>query len=191
MNGDRPDLRPRVDEGTAAGASELPLRVIPGAEIRRREMLARLALALAGITTAMVAAPVVGFVVAPMFKPVPRLWRPVGRVEEFKLGETVLVHFEDPSPVPWAGVTARTGAWLRRTGDASFECFAINCRHLGCPVRWVPEAELFMCPCHGGVYYKDGTVAAGPPPEPLHRYRVRVSDGTVEIETAPLPLTIQ
>jgi menaquinol-cytochrome c reductase iron-sulfur subunit len=38
-----------------------------------------------------------------------------------------------------------------------------------------------MCPCHGGVYYKDGSVAAGPPPRPLERYPVRVQDGQVEI----------
>ena len=36
-----------------------------------------------------------------------------------------------------------------------------------------PDAELFLCPCHGGVYYADGTVAGGPPPQPLFRYGVR------------------
>jgi len=46
-----------------------------------------------------------------------------------------------------------------------------------------------MCPCHGGVYYKDGTVAGGPPPEPLDRYPVRIQDGEVQIETEAIPLT--
>ena len=50
---------------------------------------------------------------------------------------------------------------------------------MGCPVRWLQDAELFMCPCHGGVYYEDGTVAAGPPPKPLVRLRVRVANGQV------------
>jgi menaquinol-cytochrome c reductase iron-sulfur subunit len=60
---------------------------------------------------------------------------------------------------------------------------------MGCPVRWLGDAELFMCPCHGGVYYKDGTVAAGPPPEPLVRYEVRVAHGLVQIKSAPIPIT--
>jgi menaquinol-cytochrome c reductase iron-sulfur subunit len=60
---------------------------------------------------------------------------------------------------------------------------------MGCPVRWLADAELFMCPCHGGIYYKDGTVAAGPPPKPLYRFAVRVVDGTVEIRSAPVPIT--
>ena len=45
-----------------------------------------------------------------------------------------------------------------------------------------------MCPCHGGVYYKDGTVAAGPPPRPLTKYPVRVNGGRVEILTTPTPI---
>jgi len=45
-----------------------------------------------------------------------------------------------------------------------------------------------MCPCHGGVYYENGDVAAGPPPHPLSRYAVRVKDGYVEMETDPIPI---
>ena len=43
----------------------------------------------------------------------------------------------------------------------SFQVFAINCAHLGCPVRWFPQSRLFMCPCHGGAYYEDGSRASG------------------------------
>jgi menaquinol-cytochrome c reductase iron-sulfur subunit len=90
----------------------------------------------------------------------PSLWRAVGRVDQFRSGTTVLVSFLDPSPLPWAGVTAKTAAWLRRSGDQEFVAFPINCTHMGCPLRWLPEANLFMCPCHGGVFYKDGRVAS-------------------------------
>jgi menaquinol-cytochrome c reductase iron-sulfur subunit len=112
----------------------------------------------------------------------------VGSVGDFEIGKTVSVSFEDPSPLPWAGVTARAGAWLRRESEDGFIAFSVNCTHLGCPVRWLPEANLFMCPCHGGVYYKDGSVAAGPPPRPLFRYDVQVVDGRVRINAAPLPI---
>jgi menaquinol-cytochrome c reductase iron-sulfur subunit len=50
-------------------------------------------------------------------------------------------------------------------------------------------AELFMCPCHGGVYYKDGNVAAGPPPRPLVRYAVRVENGDVKMSSVVVPIT--
>ncbi len=115
-------------------------------------------------------------------------WRTVGNLDDFKVGTTVSVSFMDPSPLPWAGVTARTAAWLRRNGPEEFIAFAINCTHLGCPVRWLAEADLFMCPCHGGVFYKDGRVASGPPPRPLIRYPVRIRAGVVEILASPLPI---
>ena len=92
--------------------------------------------------------------------------------------------------MPWAGQTARTAVWLRRIGEIEFIAFGLNCTHLGCPVNWRAEAELFLCPCHGGVYYADGTVAGGPPPRRLGQYDVRIANGArVEILTRPLTFT--
>ena len=131
----------------------------------------------------------VGFVIAPLFGRAKQSWVPVGTIEDFKIGQTVNVSLPDPSPLPWAGITAKGAAWLRRDGEDKFIAFSVNCTHMGCPVRWLQKAELFMCPCHGGVYYKDGTVAAGPPPKPLVRFEVRVANGRVEIRSAPIPIT--
>jgi len=155
-------------------------------EVSRREFFERVSVVLGSLSAVLLAAPVVGFIVAPLFRKTPSAWRVVGRVEQFKVGETVAVTFQDASPLPWAGVTANTAAWLRRDTAENFIAFSVNCTHLGCPVRWLQKANLFMCPCHGGVYYKDGTVAAGPPPQPLTRYAVRVRNGEVELRTGPI-----
>jgi menaquinol-cytochrome c reductase iron-sulfur subunit len=157
--------------------------------ICRRRFLQRLSIALGGVCSAILGVPLVGFVIAPLFRKTPEAWLAVGRVAEFEIGKTVNVSFEDPSPLPWAGITARNAAWLRRETEESFIAFSVNCTHLGCPVRWMATAELFMCPCHGGAYYKDGSVAAGPPPHPLTRYPVRVVDNEVQIKAQPIPIT--
>ncbi len=155
----------------------------------RRDFLAVLAAASGAVGAALVGVPILGFLLAPLFRRTPVVWRAVGTVDSFQEGRTVEVAFLDASPVVWAGVTARTGAWLRRNPDGSFIAFAVNCTHLGCPVRWLESAALFMCPCHGGVYYRDGSVAAGPPPKPLTRYPVRVRNGQVEIRADAVPIT--
>lgn len=155
----------------------------------RRKILAAVSIGLGCIGALLVAVPVLGFLLAPLFEPVGRKWRVVGDANAFQKGSTVEVKFEDASPVAWAGVTGQTAAWLRCDPDGDFTAFAVNCTHLGCPVRWLQSAELFMCPCHGGVYYKDGSVAAGPPPRPLIRYPVRVQNGSVEILASPTPIT--
>jgi menaquinol-cytochrome c reductase iron-sulfur subunit len=159
------------------------------AEITRRSFLARLSVGLGALSAAIVGVPLVGFVVAPLFRKAPQTWIPVGKADDFEVGKTVNVPFPDPSPLPWAGLTANGAAWLRRESKEQFTAFSVNCTHLGCPVRWLAEAELFMCPCHGGVYYKDGAVAAGPPPKPLVRSEVRVANGRVEIKAAAIPIT--
>jgi len=158
------------------------------AELSRRKFLARLSLAMGAVGGLILAVPMVGFILAPFFKHKLEVWRSVGKVESFKIGETTAVKYEDASPLPWAGVTAHSAAWLRRVDADTFIAFSINCTHLGCPVRWLATANLFMCPCHGGVYYQDGSVAAGPPPLPLPRYPVRVQGGDVQIQTAPIPI---
>jgi menaquinol-cytochrome c reductase iron-sulfur subunit len=160
----------------------------PEAPPPRRQFLARLSIALSAAIGAVATVPVIGFLLSPLTRRAPRAWRPVGPVDRFKVGETVDVVFEDASPLPWAGVTARTAAWLRRDDAERFTAFTVHCTHLGCPVRWVAGAQLFLCPCHGGVYYADGTVSAGPPPKTLPKYPVRVRNGQVEILTSPIPI---
>ena len=77
--------------------------------------------------------------------------------------------------------------YVRRDAGDKFTVFAVNCAHLGCPVRWFPQSELFMCPCHGGVYYSNGDRAAGPPERGLFTYDYRVTGGKLMIDAGQMP----
>jgi len=61
-----------------------------------------------------------------------------------------------------------------------------TCTHLGCSVRWDAASRLFRCPCHGGTYRPDGTVAGGPPPAPLARLPIEIRAGQVWVRPAEL-----
>jgi menaquinol-cytochrome c reductase iron-sulfur subunit len=155
----------------------------------RRRFLVRLTLGLSAISATVAGIPVLSALFAPLLEKTAVQWRTVANLQGFPVGMVRLVSFENADPKVWAGETAKTAAWLRRDAADKFTAFSVNCTHLGCPVRWQEDAQLFMCPCHGGVYYKDGTVAAGPPPKPLTEYPVRIHKGQVEIRTSPLPIT--
>jgi menaquinol-cytochrome c reductase iron-sulfur subunit len=114
-------------------------------------------------------------------------WVPLGRVEEFPEGETRLATFRNPNVMPTDGKTVDTACWVRRVAGNQFQVFAINCAHLGCPVRWFPQSGLFMCPCHGGAYYRDGSRASGPPERGLFEYPYKVENGTLTIQAGELP----
>jgi Rieske Fe-S protein len=119
-------------------------------------------------------------------------WVPLGKLSTFKVGETRLVTFSNPLGLSWDGIVAHTGVYVRYEGkDAHqqdrFMVFAVNCAHLGCPVSWFPESGLFMCPCHGGVYYANGERASGPPPRALFQCVPRIQDGQLEIQAPHYP----
>jgi menaquinol-cytochrome c reductase iron-sulfur subunit len=157
--------------------------------LRRRRFLNRICIGGGALSLGSIVWAVIVFMLEPLQSDSETVWREVGKVDDFETGSTTIVKLDDASTVPWAGYAGRTAAWLRRDGESSFTCFSVNCTHLGCPVRWVDTAELFMCPCHGGVYYRDGSVAAGPPPQPLPQYKVRVRSGRVEVLASPVPIT--
>lgn len=155
----------------------------------RRRFLGRLGGGVAALAAVLAGVPLIGFLFSPVIREQRQAWRAVGEVERFPVGETVQVRFMDPEPLPWGGFAALSAAWLRREGADRFVAFSMYCTHTGCPVTWTPGADMFMCPCHGGTFHRDGSVAAGPPPRPLDRLPVRVRGGRVEVRTIGAPLT--
>ena len=114
-------------------------------------------------------------------------WVPLGPVARFPEGETRLATFRNPYVMPTDGKTIDTACWVRRIAADRFQVFAVNCAHLGCPVRWFPQSGLFLCPCHGGAYYRDGARASGPPERGLFEYPSKVTDGVLTIQAGELP----
>src|ERR1044071_362430 len=80
----------------------------------RRRFLNRLSLAFSAAAAAAIAIPSIGFLLGPVIRRTPQVWRRVGRTDEVPVGRVTEVAFTDASPLPWAGVTARTAAWLFR-----------------------------------------------------------------------------
>ncbi|HLR24860.1 MAG TPA: ubiquinol-cytochrome c reductase iron-sulfur subunit [Fodinibius sp.] len=155
----------------------------------RKTFLSRLSLGLSGLIATLIAIPVIGTLIAPLVMNEPRKWRDVGSVDKFEQGSIGLVEFKGAGYKPWSGKAAKQAAWVKRESASKFIAFSVNCTHLGCPVRWQKDAEMFFCPCHGGVFYDDGTVAGGPPPRELQRYPIRVKNGRVQVLTSPVPIT--
>jgi Rieske Fe-S protein len=120
------------------------------------------------------------------------LWVKLGPPGQFPLNETRLVTFNNKLGQPWDGMSAHMGVYVRNQGKDEkgqdrFLVFAMNCAHLGCPVTWFPQSGLFMCPCHGGVYYENGERASGPPPRGLFRIVPEMRDGELWIQAPYLP----
>ena len=155
----------------------------------RRGFLFKVALGLNAMVGAVLAVPIVGFLAGPVFKKEEEinLWVKLGAVEDFPRGKTRFAEYVNPVVGPADGMTAKIACWVRRLDDGGFQVFAVNCAHLGCPVRWFEQSRLFLCPCHGGAYYEDGARASGPPTRGLFEYKHRAENGELQILAGQMP----
>jgi menaquinol-cytochrome c reductase iron-sulfur subunit len=155
----------------------------------RRGFLFKLAVGVNALIGLVFAAPIVGYLIGPALKKEDdyHAWIKLGAVDTFPQGETRLAEFVNPVKGPSDGETAKVACWVRRTDDGKFQVFAINCAHLGCPVRWFEQSKLFLCPCHGGAYYADGSRASGPPERGLFEYQHRIDGEALMIRAGQMP----
>ena len=161
------------------------------ASVTRRNFLVRLGLALNALAALLLSVPLIGYLAGALRTRKEQAWINLGPLSDFPVGQTRLAKYQNPFKVPWGGETAHVPCWVRRIAEDQFQVFAINCTHLGCPVRWFPESGLFMCPCHGGVYYADGEVASGPPPRHLYEYEHKVENDQLLVSGGRLPTLAQ
>ena len=161
-------------------------------DLSRRAMLVKIGMLFNVAVGAILAVPIVRYLVSPVSRG--RRggyldWLALGELEKFPAGETRLATYRNPIVNGWDGETADIPCWVRNIDGQNFQVFAINCAHLGCPVRWFPQSNLFMCPCHGGAYYEDGSRASGPPPRGLFQYSYKLEDGKIFIKAGETPTT--
>ena len=160
------------------------------ADLSRRGLLMKIGIFLNGIVAVILAAPVVRYLLSPIARGQRDgydSWVSLGNVSQFPSGQTRLGTYQNPLANQSDGKTADIACWVRNVDGQTFQVFAVNCAHLGCPVRWFPQSGLFMCPCHGGVYYTDGSRASGPPERGLFEYRYKVDQGNLAIEVGEMP----
>lgn len=156
--------------------------------VSRRWMLLKLGVLINAAVGVAVAVPVVRYLLGPVKrKGAYNSWVSLGTIDQFPIGETRLATYQNPYNQPWDGETAKTACWVRHIDASKFQVFAVNCAHLGCPVRWFPQSGLFMCPCHGGVYYADGSRASGPPERGMFEYEYKVAGNQLHISAGQMP----
>jgi quinol---cytochrome c reductase iron-sulfur subunit, bacillus type len=161
-----------------------PAGYFEGETMTRRTVFALGGQALGGAAVAVVALPVVGFAVAPIFDRPEENWEAVGSPDVFTSGtyrQSVITIVDGVGDSGKTTVYIRKGSPDLNEDPSEFIAISNRCAHLGCPVRFVRAAGTFICPCHGGVYDFQGKVIGGPPVRPLDHFQTRVRDGQLEI----------
>src|SRR5262245_15593335 len=88
-------------------------------KISRRKWLMPLGVALNAVAGALIAVPVIGYLLAPASRKQRREdldWVSLGEVTLFPVGETRLATYRNPFVRPWDGDTGDVACWVRRIG---------------------------------------------------------------------------
>jgi menaquinol-cytochrome c reductase iron-sulfur subunit len=126
---------------------------------------------------------------SPVFKrrTTQNVWRSLGPVDNFPIGEMRQVVVALPEE-PWGGPSLTEQAvYAWRPSEQEAIVYSRSCTDLGCPLTFDPGSQCFFCPCHGGIFDKNGARMAGPPPRPMDRYATRITNGEIMIDLNSVP----
>ena len=149
-------------------------------EESRRSALSKLVSAGLGLITAGLAG-LVGLVAAPRASASTKRWRAAASIFDLPPKDPFTAVLADKHADGWYETRKEQVVFIDREGDG-YRAMSATCAHLGCRVRWESSRQQFLCPCHGGVYDREGRVVSGPPPRGLERVAVRVNPQTSDIE---------
>lgn len=160
-------------------------RIPPSAEVGRRHFLTGIIGVVAGAVATLVGLPAIGYVVSPSLKKQNQSqWLTVGPVGGLILGKPTGFPFARKIKDGWTETT-QTGVAFAVTHDGQdVKVFSDVCTHLGCRVSWHEDRQMFISPCHNGLFSVDGEVLGGPPPRPLDQFQTKIENGQLQIRLA-------
>lgn len=153
------------------------------AQVPRRTFLTAAIVAAGALITAIYSIPGVAYLLAPALKKIEsETWIPLGPASKVEPGVPTLFRADIRRQTGWIVNEEQLTVYVLTEDGRNYVALSNVCTHLGCRVRWVEGEQQFFCPCHNGVFDKDGRVVSGPPPRPLDQYPVKVEDGQLYVQ---------
>jgi menaquinol-cytochrome c reductase iron-sulfur subunit len=151
---------------------------------RRKFMTLGIQVTAAGIGL-LIGAPIVGSILSPVFFKGRFPWVMVADVQHVPVGvPTAYVVLLDQGGDAWQVPPVPRTVYvvkLNLNGKVQLITLSNVCTHMQCDVHWDINLNVFLCPCHGGLYSIDGTNIGGPPPQPLFRYQHKLVGNTLYV----------
>ncbi len=149
---------------------------------KRRSFLSVAIAFIGGLISVAMGVPLIGFAISPALKKTGQRWVDLGVVDLLKGSNYKPVKYTFQFKDGWVETTKKRSVYVTDKGNNEFVVFSRVCTHLNCFVRWDESNQQFLCPCHGGVFDKDGKVVAGPPPSPLQKLPTKVENGVLYVK---------
>ena len=147
----------------------------------RRKFMSTAIVAMGSLISAVVGLPAIAYLIGPAIQKKTEDWVRLGAVSKVEPGSPTLFKATVERQTGWINAQEEVSAYILTEDGQTFIAMSNVCTHLGCRVRWIADQDKFFCPCHNGVFAKDGAVISGPPPRALDRYETKIENGALYI----------
>jgi menaquinol-cytochrome c reductase iron-sulfur subunit len=151
-------------------------------QLGRRNFMKVAIASIGGLIGAAFGLPAIPYIMGPALQKETDSWIQLGSISKVELNIPTLFKKTIETQTGWISTEEEISVYVLTSNGQDYVVMSNVCTHLGCRVRWIPEEDSFFCPCHNGVFAKDGTVVAGPPPRPLDQFESKVEDGVIFIK---------
>ena len=151
-------------------------------QLSRRNFMKTAIAGIGGLIGTAIGLPAIAYIIGPALRQETDNWIPLGSANKIELNIPTLFKKTIETQTGWVKTEKEISAYVLTSNGQDYVVMSSICTHLGCRVRWIPEDDRFFCPCHEGVFTKDGNVVSGPPPRPLDRFESKVEDGVIFIK---------
>ena len=147
--------------------------------LNRRQFLKLGVFATSGIVTVTIGGAAARFMVGSSLETTEGQWVSLAPISELPTGNVHKLKYSVRTIDAWRE-DEREGALYAFSDDGEqFTALDATCTHLGCLVRWKEKDGRFSCPCHEGIFTKEGEVVSGAPTKPLRRFTTKIENGNL------------
>jgi menaquinol-cytochrome c reductase iron-sulfur subunit len=148
----------------------------------RSDFMTVATLAIGGVIGFSLGIPAIRYIIGPAAKKTNQEeWIRLGSTAKVEIGTPTLFKATIQRQTGWIANEEELTVFVLTDNGRDYIALSNICTHLGCRVRWINEQGEFFCPCHNGIFNKDGEVVSGPPPKPLNQYQVKVENDQIFI----------
>ena len=151
-------------------------------DLSRRNFMSLAIAGIGGIISAILGIPAIAYIVGPALAQQAQDWVELGSIKKVALGTPTLFKVTLTHQTGWVSSQEEVDAYVLTEDGQNYVALSNVCPHLGCRVRWIPDQGKFFCPCHNGIFNKDGSLVSGPPPRPMDRFQTKLDNGNLFIK---------
>ena len=177
------NLEPKAVDPVTATAS-LGGETSPRPESRDRRSFFGWLLSICTVTVgALLSVPLVRFALFPLHgKTTETSWSDLGNIDEFisfasPVRRLITVEHLDG----WRKIVFHRAVYVTKDANGRIVVLSAVCPHLGCSIPWNQGKDQFICPCHMGVFARDGRRISGPPARGMDALETSIKDGRLMV----------